>query len=65
MNSVKLYFAPLLTLIGGLVAVVMLASTMGDGIEQRARALADRAFGEAQTNWQNQARDLVLEASEL
>ncbi len=65
MNSVRLYSAPLLTLVGGLVAVVMLASTMGDAIEQRARSLADRAFGEAQTNWQNQARDLVLEAAEL
>ena len=65
MNSIKLYLAPFLTLVGGLVAVVLLASTMGSSIEQRARSLADRAFGEAQTNWQNQAQDLVVEASEL
>jgi hypothetical protein len=51
MKAYKLYAAPILTLIGGVVALVLLASSMGSSVEQRARSLADRAFGEAQNNW--------------
>jgi hypothetical protein len=65
MKAYKLYAAPILTLIGGVVALVLLASSMGSSVEQRARSLADRAFGEAQNNWQNQAQDILVEASDL
>ena len=65
MKAVRLYLAPVFVLVGGLAALAIIASDIGAGVEQRARGLAARAFGEAQTHWQNQARDLVGEAAEL
>ena len=65
MKAVRLYLAPVFVLVGGLAALAIIASDIGASVEQRARGLAARAFGEAQTHWQNQARDLVGEAAEL